>query len=163
MKEKKLAHDLGIEVEEAVGLINAYLETYPAVRNFFNEAVEEARLCGYAWTMLGRRRFLQNILSNNDWDRFADERKACNTPIQGSAADFVKVAMLQLDAANLDQDYDCHMVSQVHDELLFECNPDSVEEVRPIIRDLMEHPLPTDLAVPLTISMGTGNNWHDTH
>lgn len=78
MKEKKLARDLGISVEEATALTTAYMNTYPAVRGFFEEAVEETRECGYSWTILGRRRFLQNILSDNNMDRWADERKATN-------------------------------------------------------------------------------------
>ena len=163
MKAKKLALDLGITKEEAEELVDAYLSTYPAVRNFFDEAVAEARALGYAWTILGRRRFLKNIQSNNNLDRWGDERKACNTPIQGTAADVVKMGMLRIQQAGIFQRYGCRLTLQIHDELVLECPPDVAMEARAHIKELMEHPLPTDLEVPLTVSMGGGSNWSDAH
>jgi len=147
-----------------VALMEAYMETYPAVKGFFEEAVNETRECGYSWTILGRRRFLQNILSDNDMDRWGDERKATNTPIQGSAADVVKMGMLRIFyEGDLEKRFGCKMLLQIHDELMFECPKENTEEVKPIIREMMEHSLHTDLAVPLTISMGVGKNWSETH
>jgi len=164
MKERKLARELGISVDDAAAIIDAYINTYPAVAAFFDEAVNEARECGYAWTILGRRRFLPHILSDNEMDRWADERKAVNTPIQGTAADVVKMGMLRLHyEGELERRFGCKMLLQVHDELVFECPKENTEAVKPIIREMMEHPLPTDLAVPLTISMGVGRNWSEAH
>jgi DNA polymerase-1 len=164
MKEKKLAHDLDITPDEALEIMDMYMDTYPAVRGFFEEAVAETQECGYAWTILGRRRFLGNILSENEMDRWGDERKATNSPIQGSAADVVKMAMIKCHyEGNLYYRFGCKMLLQVHDELMFECPEETTKEASAVIKELMEHSLPTDLAVPLTTSMGIGTNWSDTH
>lgn len=159
MKENKLARSLGCSVEKAKQLLSDYMGRYPAVRHFFDEAVEECRQLGFAFTVLGRRRFLPEIMSHSDFDRWQAERQAGNTQIQGSAADVVKMAMIHCDEANLEERYGCHMNLQVHDELMFECPDESLAEACPEIREWMEHSLPADLAVPLTISMGTGASW----
>jgi len=163
MKEKKLGKDLDITTEEAQELMQQYMEAYPAISAFFEEAVGEVEQTGYAWTILGRRRYLPDILSSNRMDQFKAERQAVNTPIQGSAADIVKCGMLRIwREAKLEQ-YGCRMLLQVHDELVFECPEEAAEEVRPIITHMMENPLPTALDVPMTISMGQGRSWGDTH
>jgi len=164
MKEKKLARDLGIEVDEATDLMEAYMGRYPAVREFFEEAVAETQATGYSFTLLGRRRFLPDIIAGDDMSRWKAERQATNTPIQGSAADVVKMAMLRcFYEGDLERQYGCKMLLQVHDELMFECPDENVAVVQPIIREMMEHSLPTDLAVPLTVSMGVGHSWAETH
>jgi DNA polymerase-1 len=159
MKEKKLARDLDITVEEAEDM-----ERYPAVRGFFEEAVAETQETGYSFTILGRRRFLPDIASRDDMMRFRAERQATNNPIQGSAADVVKMAMLRcFYESDLEKQYGCKMLLQVHDELMFECPDENVEQVKPIIREMMEHSMHTELAVPLTVSMGVGRSWAETH
>jgi len=164
MKEKKLARDLGISVGEATDLMKAYMDRYPAVKGFFDEAVEETRDTGYSFTILGRRRFLGDIIAEDEMTRWGAERRACNTPIQGSAADVVKMAMLRCYyEGDLERRFGCKMLLQVHDELMFECPQETAEEVQPIIKEMMEHSLPTDLDVPLTVSMGIGKSWADTH
>lgn len=159
MKEKKLSRDLGITKDEALELIERYMGTYPAVKQFYAEAIEEARQTGYAFTYLGRRRALPAISSRATMDRWGAERQAVNLPIQGTAADAAKMAMILIHEDKLDEKYGCHMLSQVHDELIFECPKETAEEVMPIIKDWMEHPFPTDMAVPLTIDIGQGPSW----
>jgi DNA polymerase-1 len=164
MKEKKLARDLDITVQEATDLMAAYMARYPAVKGFFDEAINETRATGYSFTVLGRRRFLPNIITEDEMLRWGAERQSSNHPIQGSAADVVKMAMLRcFYEGDLEHKYGCKMLLQIHDEVIFECPPETVEEVKPIIREMMEHSLPTDLDVPLTVSMGVGKNWAETH
>ncbi len=114
---------------------------------------------GAAYTILGRRRRLPDIWSTHDMDRWAAERQAVNTVIQGSAADTCKLAMLLIYDERLDKKYGCDMLFQVHDEILFECPEEHVEEVKPIIKMWMEHPFPSELAVPLEVEIGHGNSW----
>jgi DNA polymerase-1 len=159
MKENKLARDLNIPKEEALELMEGYMDTHPAVRAFFQEAVEETEKTGFSYTYIGRRRFHPEIASNRDMERFEAQRKAVNNNIQGTAADVVRFAMLQLDAECLDYHYGCKMLLQVHDELVFECPKSTVAAVKPIIKRVMEHPFILDMAVPLTVSMGSGDSW----
>lgn len=160
MKENNLARRLGCTKEEAVDLIDAYLARYPAVAHFYEEAIQETRYKGYSWTIFGRRRFHPEIWSKSNLERFQAERQAVNNQIQGTAADVVRVAMLRCDAARLDLRFDCHMLMQIHDELVFECPEALADEALPVIKNLMEHPLPHDLAVPLTVSLGKGHAWN---
>lgn len=159
MKEKNLAGRLGCEIEEALLLMKTYLGRYPAVSAFYIEAINEVRQCGYAFTVLGRRRFLPAIYSHNKMDAFQAERQASNVPIQGSAADVVACAMIKIWRLGLDKLYKCKMLFQVHDELVFECPEEHVDTVIPLLREAMEHPFKTDLEVALEVSIGTGHNW----
>jgi DNA polymerase-1 len=159
MAEKKLARSLHISEEEALGIIKAYFEAYPAVKNFYESARQEARQTGYSSTILGRRRFHPAINSRNTMDRWGEERKAVNNNIQGSAADCVRLAMLNIYNAGIEQKYDCKMLLQVHDELMFECDERSADEAMAEITHIMEHPFPTELIVPLTVSIGKGPSW----
>jgi DNA polymerase-1 len=161
MKENKLARSIGKTAEEALALMDQYMARYPAVKQFFAEAVLNARKTKRSFTILGRRRFLADILSESDFDRFAAERQAVNNVIQGSAADLVRMAMIKIDEMDLEDQYGCHMLMQVHDELVFECPEETCEEVQPIIKDVMEHAFPTELAVPMEASTGRGTNWAD--
>ena len=160
MKENKLARQLGITKEEALAIIEAYLGTYPAVQNFYDAAIEETRMSGYSYTLLGRRRSHPQIHSPNKMDCWSEERKAVNNNIQGTAADAVRLAMLKIDAAGLDAKYDCHMLLQVHDELVFECPGETAAAAQAEINAIMQHPFPTDLIVPLDVSSGTGPSWN---
>ena len=159
MKENKLARALGITKEEAKKLIEAYLSTYPVVSAFYATAIEETRQTGYSFSVLGRRRFHPGIHSDNAMDRWSEERKAVNLSIQGSAADVVRLAMLKISSARLDLKYGCHMLLQIHDELVFECREETTEAAMVEIKEMMEHPFLTDLAVPLTVSIGSGHSW----
>jgi DNA polymerase I len=159
MKENKLARSLGCSKQEAKDLIELYLESLPAVGLFFDSARTVTELKGYSFTLLGRRRFHPDIFSNNPMDRWAAERQAVNNHIQGTAADIVKLAMVLCDRAGLDERFGCHMELQVHDELMFECPKETTREALPVIQQIMEHPLPTELAVPLTVSIGSGPSW----
>lgn len=159
MKEKKLARSLNIPVDEAKAIIEQYLKTYPAIDGFYKSAIEETRATGFSSTVLGRRRFHPSINSRNTMDRWGEERKAVNNNIQGSAADVVRLAMIKVSRAGLEEKYGCKMLLQIHDELMFECPEEAAEPAMKEIRALMEHPLPTDLAVPLDISIGKGPSW----
>jgi DNA polymerase I len=159
MKEKKLARSLNIPIEEAKAIIEQYLKTYPAIDGFYKSAIAETRATGFSSTVLGRRRFHPAINSRNTMDRWSEERKAVNNNIQGSAADVVRLAMIKVAGAGLEQKYGCKMLLQIHDELMFECPEETSEQAMTEISALMQHPLPTDLAVPLTISIGKGPSW----
>jgi len=159
MKENLLAKNLQCTKEEALELMGKYMARYPAVAKFYQEAIEETRETGYAFTILGRRRFLPEIVSPNEMDRWKAERQAVNMQIQGTAADAAKMAMILIDDAKLDERFDCQMLLQVHDEIVFECPEEATEEALREITQWMEHPFPTDLAVPLSISGGKAKNW----
>lgn len=159
MKENNLAKRIGVDVETAKDYIREYMATYPAVEQFYAEAIAETLQNGCAYTLLGRRRYLPEIRSLRQDERWGAERKAVNNQIQGTAADAVRLAMLHCYRSGLEKQYGCRMLLQVHDELVFECPKEYVQEVKEIIRDCMEHPFPTDLAVALPVSMGSGANW----
>jgi DNA polymerase-1 len=160
MKENKLARQLGITKEEAKDIINAYLGTYPAVEGFYKTAIEETQRTGFSFTLLGRRRFHPAIHSYNNLDRWSEERKAVNNNIQGTAADAVRLAMIRISRARLDKKYGCRMLLQIHDELMFECPKETATQARAEITAIMEHPFPTDLIVPLDVSIGEGPAWN---
>lgn len=159
MKEGKLSRQLGCSKEEAKELMEIYLERLPAVKQFYASAIEETKMTGYSFTLLGRRRFHPEILSMRAMERWEAERKAVNNNIQGTAADAVKLAMILLDREGLDKQFGCFMELQVHDELVFECPKQNTKQALPVIREIMEHPFPTDLKVPLTVSLGSGPSW----
>ena len=159
MKENKLARRIGVDVEVAKKYIEEYMATYPAVSAFYEEAIEETRANGFSYTILGRRRYLPEIRSLRQDERWGAERKAVNNQIQGTAADEVRLAMLHCFHSGLEKNLGCKMLLQVHDELVFECPRENVATAKEIIRDCMEHPFPTDLAVATPVSMGSGPNW----
>lgn len=155
----KLARDLKVDLEIAKMKIGKYKQTYPAVERFMAEAIEEGRRTGYAFTVMGRRRNIPMIGSSRKDQQALGERLAVNTQIQGSAADVCKMAQLNMDAAGLDRLYDCHIVLQVHDELVFECPAEYVDVVKPEIEELMAHPFSIELACPMEAEAGVGNSW----
>ena len=159
MREARLGRNLGISKEAALGIINTYFETYPAVAEFFETIAEDVRQCGFSYTVLGRRRSHTQIFSQNKMDRAAEEREATSMTIQGTAADVVKMAMIKCDKAKLDERLGCYMLLQIHDELVFECKKETADIAKEEIRQCMEHALPTDLIVPLTVSLGIGDSW----
>ena len=125
------------------------------------DSVEKAKEKGYAETLLGRRRFLRNINSNNRVVRQFEERVAINMPIQGSAADMIKIAMIKIYNELEKMKSKSKMVLQVHDELLFDAHKDEVDELKPMIKEIMEKALP--LKVPVLVDIDTGDNWLDAH
>ncbi len=159
MAKKKLARSLNISEIEAEDIINRYFAAYPAVKNFYDAAKEEARQTGFSSTILGRRRRHTAINSLNTMDRWSEERKAVNNNIQGSAADCVRLAMLNIWNSGVLKKYRIKMLLQVHDELMFECNEEVAPQAMIEIKQIMEHPFPTELIVPLTISIGKGQDW----
>jgi DNA polymerase-1 len=152
MKEGLLAANLGCTREEAKVVRERYLSTYPAVERFYASSIETARRTGFAFSILGRRRFLPEIVSSKSTDRWEAERQAVNMEIQGGAADVARMAMIRLYNADLPRHYGCKMLLQVHDEVVFECPEETADHAMEEIQLLMEHPFPTELDVPLTTS-----------
>ncbi len=152
-----LAQQLGIARAEAKAYIDRYFERYAGVREWLDETIAEAHQRGYVTTLLGRRRYIPELSSNNFTDRAYGERIAANTPIQGSAADLCKLAMLQIAAQLKERAMQTKMLLQIHDELLFEAPPDELEAAEALIRDRMEHAYP--LEVPLVVDIGHGASW----
>jgi DNA polymerase-1 len=161
MKEKSLALRLGCSEQEAIELIRRFMDRNPSVKQFMDEALEETRKTGYAYTILGRRRYLPEILSPNRGERSSAERQAGNLPIQGSAADAAKMAMILIDEADLETRFGCKMQIQVHDEIISECPEETADEAMEEIRMWMEHPFPTDLVVELKTEGKKAKNWAD--
>ncbi|MBR1920673.1 MAG: DNA polymerase I, partial [Kiritimatiellae bacterium] len=156
-----LSQRLKVSRKEAADLIEAYFKLYPAVRDYMASSVAKAREKGYAETVLGRRRTLRDINSRNATARQAAERDAMNTPIQGSAADLIKVAMVKVDRALRAAALKTRMVLQIHDELVFDVPRDEVERVKEIVRREMTTAL--DFGVPLDVGIGVGDNWLAAH
>ena len=156
-----LAQRLGIARHQADGLIKAYFEMFPGVRRFMDETIERARRDGFVSTLLGRRRPLRDISSRNATVRAAAERNAVNTPVQGSAADLVKLAMVRVHATLRERSLRSRMVLQIHDELLLDCPKVEVAEVSALVKDAMENAIP--LAVPLKVDVGSGPDWLAAH
>ncbi|MFN8195048.1 MAG: DNA polymerase I [Nocardioidaceae bacterium] len=154
-----LAQQLRIDPGEARGLMDDYFLTFGGVRDYLAGIVDEARRTGFTETILGRRRYLPDLTSDNRQRREMAERMALNAPIQGSAADLVKVAMLRVDAELAEQGLRSRMLLQVHDELVFEVAPGERERLEALVRDAMGGA--AQLAVPLDVSVGTGHSWHE--
>jgi len=159
MGPEKLARALKITRAEAEAKIALFKSRYPAIDKYAQDAVRETMETGYAFTVLGRRRNLPQIASHRKDERMQAERQAVNTPIQGSAADVVKMAQLLLDQMGLDTRYDCHSQMQVHDELMHECPQEGTEFLKGEIKMFMECPFSEHLAVPLAVDAGSGHSW----
>ena len=154
-----LSQNLGIEPSEAKQFINAYFEKYKGVRSFIDQTLEEARREQRVRTLFGRVRPIPDINSKNANLRGFAERTAVNTPLQGTAADLIKIAMIRIDAALRERNLKSRMTLQVHDELVFEVPEKEVETMRTLVRDQMEQVHP--LTVPLQVEVGAGKNWRD--
>jgi len=155
-----LSQNLGIEPREAKQFIDAYFEKYKGVRNFIDETLVQARRDGKVGTLHGRVRPIPDINSKNSNLRGFAERTAVNTPLQGTAADLIKLAMIRIDAALREQGLKSRMTLQVHDELVFEVPDSEVDTMRSLVRDHMEKVHPA-LTVPLLVEQGVGPNWRD--
>lgn len=156
-----LSQRLNISRTEAKELIDGYFENFPRVREYMEKSIENARKEGFVQTIMGRRRYLSDINSNNQVVRGMAERNAINAPIQGSAADIIKVAMVNIFREFEKAGLSSKMVIQVHDELNFDVAKPELEQVKDIVRKQMETAV--ILKVPLTVEMNEGLNWLDAH
>lgn len=154
-----LARQLGIEREEAKQYIDRYFMRYPGVKNYMESTRQQAKKQGYVTTLLGRRLNLPRINASDALQRKASERAAINAPLQGSAADIIKKAMIEIDQAFLSQGLDAHMIMQVHDELVVEAAESCQDQAKQLIEDLMVNAV--NLSVPLTVDIQIGNNWDE--
>lgn len=154
-----LSQSLHISMAEARDMIDRYYEAYPGVRTFLDNVVARAKQTGYAETMYGRRRHIPELKAKNPQLRGFGERTAMNHPMQGTAADIIKIAMARVSRRLEEEGFAAHMILQVHDELDFECPIDEVERLTAMVRDVMEHVV--DLHVPLIAEASTGVTWAD--
>jgi DNA polymerase-1 len=156
-----LSQRLNISRTEAKELIEGYFENFPLVKLYMEKSIEMARKEGFVQTIMGRRRYLNDINSNNAVVRGMAERNAINAPIQGSAADIIKIAMVKIDQAFVKNRLKSKMILQVHDELNFDVYKPELELVESIVKEQMESAV--SLAVPLTVGMKAAKNWLDAH
>lgn len=156
-----LSEQTGLSRSESKTLIDNYYEAYPILKKYIAEQVEIARKNGYVETLLGRRRYLPDIHSANAVVRSHAERNAVNAPIQGTAADVIKIAMINIHKKLEEQKLQTQLLLQVHDELVFEAPNSEIEKVSILIKDEMENAV--KIAVPLVVEIGTGNNWLEAH
>ena len=156
-----LSNQTDLSRAEAKELIETYYKTYPKLRNYMGEQVDFARDNGYVQTVLGRRRYLKDINAGNQVVRGAAERNAVNAPIQGSAADIIKIAMINIHKKLSQGKYKTKMLLQVHDELVFDCYRPELDEMKKLIKTEMENAY--KLAVPLDVEVGIGENWLEAH
>jgi DNA polymerase-1 len=156
-----LGKELGIEPKVASAYIEGYFQKYGSVKEYIDSSLRGSREKGYVTTLFGRRRYFPEINSSNQIARNAAERTAINTPIQGTAADLIKAAMIQIHRRLIDLNLSTKMVMQVHDELVFECPEGELEQVSRIIREGMEGVM--ECSVPLKVSIACGRNWNEAH
>ena len=156
-----LSNQTSLSRSESAALIEAYYQTYPKLKSYIQDQIETAREAGYVQTILGRRRYLKDINSHNAIVRGAAERNAVNAPIQGSAADIIKIAMINIHKKLTSGNWKSKMLLQVHDELVFDVHNSELEKIQPIIKHEMENAF--QLAVPLEVEMGFGKDWLEAH
>ncbi len=161
MGARGLAQSLDIEVDDARRFIEDYFKSYPGVKRFIDDTIETARRDQSIATVLGRTRNLPDINGSNPRARAFSERIAVNTPVQGTAADVIKLAMLKVDQQIARRGLESRMILQVHDELLFDVRETELEEMKTLVRDCMENAI--ELKVPLKVDMGTGADWLEAH
>lgn len=154
-----LSQDLSITRKEASQYIESYFETYPGIKKFLDDSVTHAKEEGYAVTLFGRRRPIPELKSSNFMQRNFGERVAMNAPIQGTAADIMKIAMIGVNRELKEKQMKSRMILQVHDELLIETHPDEIETVKEILKRQME--TAASLDVPLIADMQVGKNWYE--
>jgi DNA polymerase-1 len=156
-----LSQQTDLNRTEAKELIETYYSTYPRLRDYISDQIDFARENGYVATVLGRRRYLKDINSQNAVVRGAAERNAVNAPIQGSAADIIKLAMISIQKRLNQEKWKSKMLLQVHDELVFDVPLDEVESLKVLVKKEMEQAF--DLEVPLLVDIGIGNDWLEAH
>ena len=156
-----LSQDLSITKKEAAGYIESYFETYPGVKRFLDQLVKDAKEKGYVSTIFGRRRPVPELSSGNFMQRSFGERVAMNAPIQGTAADIIKIAMIRVNESLKDKGLRSRLILQVHDELLIEAWEEEMEQVEEILKQEMENA--AVLSVQLEIDMKHGKDWYEAH
>ncbi len=156
-----LSQQAEIGMKEAAEFIRIYFETYPGFKKYIDETIDFARANGYVKTMLGRKRDIDEIDSDTSFRREGAERIAINTPIQGTSADMIKIAMINISDDIMRNKLETRMIMQVHDELVFEVPENEMEAAKKMVVDRMEHAL--DLTVPVKVDVGTGKNWEEAH
>ena len=154
-----LAEDLDISKKEAAAYIESYFATYPGVKKFLDETVEHAKKTGITRTLFGRIRQIPELSSSNFMQRSFGERVAMNSPIQGTAADIIKIAMIRVHQRLQREHLRSSLILQIHDELLIETHKDEVEQVKQILVEEMMHA--ANLLVPLSVSVSVGNTWYE--
>ena len=161
MGPNRLARETGMDILEARGFIERYFESFPAVRGWIDQTLEAARKNGYVETLMGRRRDIPDINAENQRFRAVAENVAVNTPIQGSAADVIKRAMIDLEARLAASDLQAQLLLQVHDELVLEVPENELDATRTLVAECMEGAV--ELDVPLKVDFGHGANWLEAH
>ena len=156
-----LSNQTSLSRAESAALIDAYYATYPKLKSYIQEQIEIAREKGFVQTILGRRRYLKDINSANAVVRGAAERNAVNAPIQGSAADIIKIAMINIHKRLIAENWKSKMLLQVHDELVFDVHNSELEKIQPMIKQEMEQAV--NLSVPLEVEIGIGKDWLEAH
>jgi DNA polymerase-1 len=156
-----LSNQTNLSRKESADLIEAYYQTYPRLKSYIQEQIDFARENGYVQTILGRRRYLKDINSQNAIVRGGAERNAVNAPIQGSAADIIKIAMINIHEKLTSENWKSKMLLQVHDELVFDVHNDELEKIKLMIKHEMEHAFKLD--VPLDVDLGAGKDWLEAH
>jgi DNA polymerase-1 len=159
MSDFGLAQRLEISRAEAKEMTQAYFARFPSVRAYIQSVIEQGRDEGFVRTLLGRRRYMPALRSSNYMLRSAAEREATNAPLQGSAADIMKLAMVRIEAALARDGLNARMLLQIHDELIFEAQAAQLPQVGALVRSEMERVV--DLSVPLAVTLKTGQNWYD--
>jgi DNA polymerase-1 len=161
MGSYSLSQDLQIPVYMADDYIKNYMRTYPKVADYFDKVISDARMNKYVTTMLGRRRYIPELSSPKKMEIAFGERVAKNSPIQGTAADIIKIAMVNVYEELKKSNIDAHLIMQVHDELIIESHKNCAEQAKKILKDCMENAV--KLSVPLTTEIGSGQNWFEAH
>jgi len=161
MGPEKMGNSIGVSKEEAIKKMKEFEAAYPAANAFKMDAIAETEATGYAFTIMGRRRNIPEIMSHRRNERGEGERRAVNTQIQGSAADVCKMAQILIDASGIEERLGVTPRMQVHDELMNQVPKVHAQEAEEELVDWMEHPFPIDLAVPLSVSAGRGRSWMD--
>ena len=156
-----LAQNLGISRKEAKQIIDSYFAQYPTIKGYMDDAVKKARENGYVETIMKRRRYLKDINSANAVVRGFAERNAVNAPIQGSAADVIKMAMIGVDGAMKEANMKSKMLLQVHDELVFDVHESEIDALQKLVKHEMESAV--EIGVPLDVEMEVADNWLDAH
>ena len=154
-----LSEDLKISPSEAKNFIDRYFEKYPGIKEYMEKLIDDAYLKGYSTTLMNRRRNIEELKNTNHNIRSMGERMALNTPIQGTSADILKKAMIEIDNRFTKENLKSKMLLQVHDELIFNVYNNELDKVKEIVKDAMENTY--KLSVPLTVSINTGINWYE--
>lgn len=158
-----LADNLGISRSEAKQIIDTYKQQFPGIQRYMDNTINFARENGYVQTLMGRKRWLRDINSANFTVRGFAERNAINSPIQGTAADMIKLAMIKIHNSFMEHKFKSKMILQVHDELVFDAWKDEVALIQPVIIDCMQTALRLPNDLPVVAEIGTGNNWLEAH